>query len=39
MEQCATIYAATNEACHQCIVDNNCGDINNNGACDAACGV
>jgi hypothetical protein len=28
----------TNEGCHTCVVDGNCGDINN-GACDAACGL
>lgn len=38
MEQCSTIYKGTNEGCHTCVVDGNCGDINN-GACDAACGL
>ena len=35
--QCETIYAATNAGCHQCIVDENCGDINA-GSCNDACG-
>lgn len=38
MEQCSIFYTGTNEACHQCIVDGNCGDING-GSCDAACGL
>jgi len=38
MEQCSTIYKGTNEGCHTCVVDGNCGDINN-GSCDAACGL
>jgi len=38
MAQCSTLYKATNEGCHNCIVDGNCGDIINNGSCDAACG-
>lgn len=40
MEQCQTVYNATNAGCHQCIVDENCGDINDfEGACDDACGL
>ena len=38
MEQCSLFYTATNQACHQCIIDGNCGDING-GSCDAACGL
>ncbi|MCA9636291.1 MAG: hypothetical protein KC420_09730 [Myxococcales bacterium] len=38
MEQCSMVYKGTNETCHQCIVDGNCGDINN-GSCDAQCGI
>ena len=38
MDQCTTVYNGTNEMCHQCIVDGNCGDVNG-GSCDAACGV
>ncbi|MEZ4380534.1 MAG: hypothetical protein R3A79_04255 [Nannocystaceae bacterium] len=38
MDQCTTIYNGTNEGCHNCIVDGNCGDIND-GSCDASCGV
>lgn len=37
MEQCSLIYTGTNEGCHQCIIDGNCGDVNN-GSCDADCG-
>lgn len=38
MDQCTTFYNATNEGCHQCIVDGNCGDIND-GSCDSSCGL
>ncbi len=38
MDQCTTVYNATNEGCHQCIVDGNCGDVNG-GSCDMACGI
>lgn len=38
MEQCSIVYAGTNVECHQCIIDGNCGDIND-GSCDAACGI
>lgn len=38
MELCSMIYAGTNATCHQCIVDGNCGDIND-GSCDSACGL
>jgi hypothetical protein len=38
MEQCSMFYAGTNETCHQCIVDGNCGDINL-GSCGDACGL
>jgi len=36
--QCSMVYAATNQTCHECIVDGNCGDIND-GSCDSACGL
>lgn len=40
MAQCEMVYAGTNDGCHQCIVDENCGDINDfEGACDDACGL
>lgn len=40
MEQCSTIYTATNATCHECIISENCGDINDfEGACDSACGL
>lgn len=38
MDQCTTVYNGTNEMCHQCIVDGNCGDVNG-GSCDMACGI
>lgn len=38
MEQCTTVYNGTNETCHQCIIDGNCGDING-GSCDMDCGI
>lgn len=31
--QCAQLYAATNDACHECVVDSNCG-----AGCDTVCG-
>jgi len=37
-EECSQAYAGTNEACHQCIVDANCGDILD-GSCDEDCGL
>ena len=40
MAQCETVHTATNDGCHQCILDENCGDINDfEGACDDACGL
>lgn len=42
MEICETFYNGTNEDCHNCVVDGNCGDINGDidgGSCDAACGI
>jgi hypothetical protein len=38
MDQCTTFYNGTNEGCHQCIMDGNCGDIND-GSCDSSCGI
>ena len=38
MEQCSQFYDGTNEECHQCIVDSNCGDIIFELVCDEACG-
>ncbi len=38
MEECSMAYAGTNDECHQCMVDNNCGNILD-GACDVACGL
>ena len=37
MEQCSLIYTGTHGGCHQCIIDGNCGDVNN-GSRDADCG-
>lgn len=40
MAICEMFYAGTNDGCHQCILDENCGDINDfEGACDDACGL